>query len=119
MEMYSISWGVLIIYIMLGPLVGCLLVIAGIPAAIYSIFTSRYRRALIANRIAVGFSVSAVLLTLETWYEIVTGRLLNGKPVDHSDPDFTLYAFIAALEGCAVVVSVVSSVRQALRRPSS
>ena len=116
MEMYSVSWGLLIRYIMLGPIVGALLVVVGIPVSIYSTLTHQYRRGLIANRIAIRLSIAAVLLTLETWYELVTGRLLNGKQVNYSDPDFPFYATIAGLEACAVAASLASSLRQRMRQ---
>ncbi|HZT88555.1 MAG TPA: hypothetical protein VFA12_11340 [Stellaceae bacterium] len=115
MEMYSIQWGLMVLYVVAGPLLAFFLGAVAVPVVICSIFSRKYRRGLIASRIALGLTIASVLLSLEMWYELITGRLIDGHPVNYSDPDFWLYEFIGGLEAVVLAASILSLVRRRLR----
>ena len=107
-EMYNLPWFLAVMYYLLSPFICALFGFVAIPLAIYGFFTRKYRPGLVANRIALSLSVAAVLLSALPMYQLRARPLINGEPVDHSDPGVVLYGFVAVLEAVAFLLSIFS-----------
>jgi hypothetical protein len=116
MEMYSLQWALAVMYVIGGPLLGLFLPFIAIPLAVYSFFTRKYRRGVVGSRVALGFAVAPLLFTVVMWYELIAGKFINGESVNYRDDEFTMYKFVAVLETIALAASIVSWIRQRLRR---
>jgi hypothetical protein len=115
MEMYSGAWALMVLYIIGGPLIGLFLPFISIPLGVYSFFTRKPRRALIGSRIALGLAITPLLFTLAMWYELITGKYINGEAVDSHDEFLTMYRAVAVLEVVGLLASVASVVRRRSR----
>ena len=116
MEMYSGTWALAVLYVIGGPLLGLFLPFIAIPLAVYSFFARKHRRGLVVSRVALGFAITPLLFTVVMWYELITSEFINGEPVKYRSDDITMYKFVAVLEAIALAASIVSWVRQRLRR---
>ena len=84
-----------------------LLLVIATPVVIYSFCTRKRRRGIVANWIALALSILALLLSVELWTELLTGRFPNGDPVNFHDPDYQPQKVIAGLEAL-VLLAVIS-----------
>lgn len=116
MEMYSGTWALVLLYVLVGPLLGLFLPLVTIPVAICGFFTRKPRRGVVLSRVALGFAITPILFTLVMWYELITGLLPNGERVDFHDEVFTMYQFVAIFDSIALSAAIASWVRQKLRR---
>ncbi|WP_342363082.1 hypothetical protein [Terrarubrum flagellatum] len=114
--MIPISSGWLFILVLVSPLVGLLLALGAIPFAIYSLRARNARRGLTTSRIALGLSLLSLIVSAVLWIEIISGQYLNGSSLNYSDPDFLIYEVVAALEGVALVLSVLGFIKRHTRR---
>jgi hypothetical protein len=115
MEMYSGAWALMMLYIIGGPLIGLFLPFISIPLAIYSLFTRKHRRGLIGSRIALALAITPLLFTIVMWFSLITGKYINGDPIDSRDESLALYRVVAVLDVIALITSVASWVRQRSR----
>ena len=116
MEMYSLTWALAVMYTLCGPLIGLFMPFFAIPEAIFSLFTRKYRRGLTASRFALACAFTPLPFTVVMWYELITGKWINGDPVKPGDEDFALYKFVAIFDAIALAAAIVSWLRQKLRR---
>ena len=107
---------VYILYIIGGPILALFLVLGAIPVVMFGLFTRKYRRGVILNRVAWGLLIAAVLLSLVMWYMLTTGKLIDGKPIDYTDPDILTYKIIAGFQTFMLVMCVLSTTLRRLRR---
>ena len=103
------------IWFLLGPDIGFLLVVGAIPLAIYSFCARNRRRGRIASRIALVLSVFSVLLSALLWVTLIAGQYRYGQPVDYRDGTMVVFEAIACLEALALLLSILSAVRQIAR----
>ena len=116
MEMYSLQWALAVMYILAGPIVALLLMLGAIPVVMVGLFTRKYRRGVIVNRVTLGLLIAAGLLSLVMWYELVTGRLINGEAVDYTDSDILTYKIIAGFQAFVLVIYILSTTLRRMRR---
>src|SRR5947209_2718818 len=116
MEMYSLRWALALMYILAGPFLSLLLAVVAVAFVIYGLCTRKFRRGVIANRIVLGLLIAAVLFSIVMWYELTTGRLINGEPLDYRDPDILTYKIIAWFEAFVLLTWILSTALRRLRR---
>ena len=96
---------------LVGILASCLFVLCAMPFLIYSLCAGNARRALVASRIGSALAQASVLVSILYWI-----LLLSGDAGNDSDPDTAFQHFIAASQQFTLLVSILSAVRQAVRR---
>jgi hypothetical protein len=116
MARMAVDWYV--IWFVLGPDIGFLFVVGAIPFAIYSFCVRNQRRGLIASRIALVLSLLSVLVSALLWITLISGQYRYGQPVDYHDGMIVVLKAIAFLEAFALLISILSAVRQ-IARPTS
>jgi hypothetical protein len=104
-----------LILAVLGPALGFLLVVGCIPFLIYSFCARNRRRAFTASKIALVLSLLSVVASAILWLQLITGYYRYDNKVDYGDPDFIVWEVVAGLEALAVLLSILSAVRQRAR----
>lgn len=105
-----------LILAVLGPALGFLLVVGCIPFLIYSFCARNRLRAFTASKVATVLALLSVSASAILWLQLISGYYRSDSPVDYRDPDFIVWEIVAGSEAVAVLLSILSVIRQRTRR---